>query len=444
MEKRKTFLKEKKNWPYFILAFFSVGVIILCSALFLSGRKSTLTNTEEEEPVQKEISIETVNREPSVLSGKRLSYSSEGGGPFLPEFPSVLKRFQEADGAGSTGALWDPSFENRVVVTAGGYLNIRKEPSTQSPVIGKIYRGSAADVVEKGEGFTKIKSGSVEGWVSNEFIAFGKDAEVFALENGAWTATVLADHLNVRENPDNTSTILATVDQGQTFIMEENQGDWIKIYYTSSISGYISAEFAKVEMSLGCAISMEEETELLDLYAKKESMRQVSSEAESSKNEKKTTVWASSKKTSAANKTTSANTTAAATKTISTDSEVSTDDLHLLAAICQAEAGYRYDNCLPVAILVMNRVRSSKYPNNVHDVIYQKSQFPPASSGKLDKILLMGPSKGALDAAADALAGASSIDGEVFDYLSLCAASSAKYDTYSKYKVIGGNCFYQK
>ena len=110
--------------------------------------------------------------------------------------------------------------------------NIRKEPSTQSPVIGKIYRGSAADVVEKGEGFTKIKSGSVEGWVSNEFIAFGKDAENFALENGAWTATVLADHLNVRENPDNTSTILSTVEQGQTFIMEENQGDWIKIYYT--------------------------------------------------------------------------------------------------------------------------------------------------------------------------------------------------------------------
>jgi spore germination cell wall hydrolase CwlJ-like protein len=35
----------------------------------------------------------------------------------------------------------------------------------------------------------------------------------------------------------------------------------------------------------------------------------------------------------------------------------------------------------------MNRVRSSRFPNTVKGVIYQKSQFSPASSGMLDTAL---------------------------------------------------------
>ena len=38
----------------------------------------------------------------------------------------------------------------------------------------------------------------------------------------------------------------------------------------------------------------------------------------------------------------------------------------------------------------MNRVRSSKFPNSVKEVVFAKGQFPPATGGSLEKCLLKG------------------------------------------------------
>lgn len=66
----------------------------------------------------------------------------------------------------------------------------------------------------------------------------------------------------------------------------------------------------------------------------------------------------------------------------------SESDLRLLACIIEAEAeGESYAGKLAVASVVMNRVFSSKFPNSISGVVYQKNQFEPASSGRLQKIL---------------------------------------------------------
>lgn len=63
-------------------------------------------------------------------------------------------------------------------------------------------------------------------------------------------------------------------------------------------------------------------------------------------------------------------------------------NIRLLASIIYCEAGNQsYSGKLAVGIVVMNRVRSSSYPNTVKGVIYQKSQFGPVSSGLLDKTM---------------------------------------------------------
>lgn len=63
-------------------------------------------------------------------------------------------------------------------------------------------------------------------------------------------------------------------------------------------------------------------------------------------------------------------------------------NIRLLASIIYCEAGNQsYSGKLAVAIVVMNRVRSASYPNTVKGVIYQKSQFGPASSGILKKTI---------------------------------------------------------
>lgn len=73
----------------------------------------------------------------------------------------------------------------------------------------------------------------------------------------------------------------------------------------------------------------------------------------------------------------------AATKKSYTNSE-----LRLLTAIIYCEAGNEsYKGKVAVGNVVLNRVRSSKFPKTVKGVIYQSGQFTPARSGSLSKAL---------------------------------------------------------
>lgn len=83
----------------------------------------------------------------------------------------------------------------------------------------------------------------------------------------------------------------------------------------------------------------------------------------------------------------------------------------LLAAIIFCEAGNQpYEGQVAVGAVIMNRVRSSVYPNSIAEVIYQPGQFGPAMTGWLDSVLASGGyTSTAMQAAADALAGSNPI-----------------------------------
>lgn len=87
------------------------------------------------------------------------------------------------------------------------------------------------------------------------------------------------------------------------------------------------------------------------------------------------------------------------------------DTQKLLASIIFCEAGNQsYEGQVAVGAVVMNRVRSSSFPDTVEKVIYQKGQFTPASTGWLDKVRSSGGyTDSAMRAAKDALAGANPI-----------------------------------
>lgn len=92
------------------------------------------------------------------------------------------------------------------------------------------------------------------------------------------------------------------------------------------------------------------------------------------------------------------------------------DKVKLMAAIIFCEAGNQsYDGKVAVGAVIMNRVRSSRFPNTIEGVIYQRGQFTPAMTGKLDRVLASGniPSS-CYDAARDALNGANPIGGALF------------------------------
>lgn len=85
----------------------------------------------------------------------------------------------------------------------------------------------------------------------------------------------------------------------------------------------------------------------------------------------------------------------------------------LMASIIFCEAGNQpYEGQVAVGAVIMNRVRSSAYPNSIEAVIYQSGQFGPASTGWLDRVRSSrGYTATAMKAANDALAGANPIGG---------------------------------
>lgn len=63
------------------------------------------------------------------------------------------------------------------------------------------------------------------------------------------------------------------------------------------------------------------------------------------------------------------------------------EDSYLLAKIAMAEAeGEDVEGKAFVILVVLNRVWTDEFPDTIHDVIYQKSQFSPIADGRFDRV----------------------------------------------------------
>jgi hypothetical protein len=91
-------------------------------------------------------------------------------------------------------------------------------------------------------------------------------------------------------------------------------------------------------------------------------------------------------------------------------------EVALLAALIFCEAGNQlYEGKVAVGAVVMNRISSSRYPNTLEGVIYQRGQFTPAMTGKLARVLSSGRVPASCyDAAIDALNGAKPIGNALY------------------------------
>ena len=100
---------------------------------------------------------------------------------------------------------------------------------------------------------------------------------------------------------------------------------------------------------------------------------------------------------------------------------VSESDLNLLARCVYGESrGEPYTGQVAVAAVVLNRVRSSKFPNTIKGVIYQAGAFTAVSDGQIN----LTPNQSAYNAARDALAGWDPTGGCLYYYNPDTATSS--------------------
>lgn len=303
---------------------------------------------------------------------------------------------------------------NRVMPRVQEYVNIRSEADAESAAVGKLYKGGMAELLEQGTEWSKITSGSVTGYVKNEYLAFGAEAKALAEQDCRTVAVIQTESLRIRKEAGESAGVITLAGQGEKYTVLEDGTEWVKIEYKEGKSGYVAKAYVSVELELGKAVSAEEEAEALR-----------KAEAEKAKKE--------AEKQAAVAKAKAVETVQGAAM------EASVDETILLAAVVQMEAGGQgYEGKLAVASVVMNRVNSSRYPNTITGVIYQKGQFPGAHNGILDRILSKGPRQDCIQAAADALAGKNNAAG----YMGFCSLNSSKYLKYDNYSIIGSHYFY--
>lgn len=101
------------------------------------------------------------------------------------------------------GEYLDMAFTN---VDADTFLFVRSEPTRESEWVGKLYPGSASEIIGPVGEWTKVQSGSVTGYVYTEYIITGSEAEAKAQELEADTQTEdvreVVEHAESREEEE--------------------------------------------------------------------------------------------------------------------------------------------------------------------------------------------------------------------------------------------------
>lgn len=153
-------------------------------------------------------------------------------------------------------------YEDLAIADVNDYVNVRSGPDTDSAIVGKIYDGAVAHIIqtagEENDWF-QIVSGNVEGYIKAEYFISGKAAAEVVEQYITRYACVIADRLNVRENPDKEARKIDSVLQGEKMEMVEDLGDWIKVECDSQKTGYVASEYVTLSEEFVYAKTLEEE-----------------------------------------------------------------------------------------------------------------------------------------------------------------------------------------
>lgn len=294
---------------------------------------------------------------------------------------------EAADATETTLSAEEQEWQDKLMADVKDFLYVRAKADADSDIVGKLYKGDRALIKKQGGEWTKIASGSVNGYVKNEYCVFGQEAYAYAKKHCDTVAKVTIDGLRVRKSPAEDAGVVKTVVTGDKFKVNKkaNKTDgWVAIKVDSDTC-YVSADYVTLSLDTGKAVTLEEEAAAQKAEEEKKAAAAQTASSSSSSSNGQTTTTSTTQNTSLA---------------------ASADEETLLAALVQCEAGGQGVQCMTaVGAVVVNRVRSGSYPSSIYNVIYQRGQFGPASSGRLESRLASGVSSSARQAARAALSG---------------------------------------
>ena len=165
----------------------------------------------------------------------------------------------DSQASGETGMATDSNGNEIVVAQVNDYINVRADADAESDIVGKLYNGSVAKVLGRtGNGWARVRSGDVTGYIREEYVATGDTAQQLADSVTTKKAVVTTETLRVRAAAQADSDVITLIGQGQTLDILEEADGWYKVN-TEDGEGYISADFADVEDVYPEAVSRAQE-----------------------------------------------------------------------------------------------------------------------------------------------------------------------------------------
>ena len=335
----------------------------------------------------------------------------------------------------------DDVWAYRAVANVAEAANIRAAASEDSTIVGYLTTAASADVIERGETWSLVISGGVEGYVKNEYLAFGEEAKNLASVYGSQGVKTYWDGVSLFAAPDGSSEVLATAAAGKEYEVISNDGSWVAVQMDDATVAYVPAEDVMETTILDRAVSTGDaygdvssysdstgyddgssytdssyDTSYDDGSSYTDSSYDTSYDDGSSYTDSSYDDGSSYTDSSSDNNTSYEDNSGSSSTTDTSASTASSSDRELLAGLIYCEAGNQsWDGKVAVGAVVLNRVASSSFASTIKGVIYESGQFSPAGSGWLDSVIANGsiPSS-CYDAADAALAGENPIGSAMY------------------------------
>lgn len=140
------------------------------------------------------------------------------------------------------------------------YVNVRTEPSTDTGEVIGILKNHDSAIIESVEddGWYKIKSGDVEGYVAAWLIKTGDEAAAIAPTVAYNYAVNNAVSLNVRAQADEGSDVVTSLDEGAEAEIVADEGNWFKVALDSDTYGYVSKDYVEEKTAYPTAKTIDE------------------------------------------------------------------------------------------------------------------------------------------------------------------------------------------
>ncbi len=122
-------------------------------------------------------------------------------------------------------------YDNLVISKVNNYLNVRAEPKSDGKIIGKMTSKAAGEILETLDGWYKIKSGPITGYITADpqYTATGQEAKDIAMQTATLRAVINTDVLNVRTEPSTDAKIWTQIVKDERYPVLAQLDGWVQI-----------------------------------------------------------------------------------------------------------------------------------------------------------------------------------------------------------------------